>query len=147
MQTPHFVEISAAEWEIMRIVWANNPLTAREIIDTAFQFLNWKEGTIKSLINRLTQKGILVQNTQTKPFLYSATIDQETANYQNLNALMSRICTTKRKEAIEHLIHNHQLSQDQCKELIQLLEKKIASAPLKIECQCHPGQCNCHSCS
>lgn len=147
MSTPHFVEISDAEWEIMRIVWAKGSLTAREIIDTAFQFLNWKEGTIKSLINRLTQKGILIQNTQTKPYLYSASITQDTANYQNLDVLLNRICSTKRKEAIEHLIHNQPLSKSQCQELIQLLEQKLTNAPSQIDCQCHPGQCNCHSCS
>ena len=61
--------ITDAEWEIMRVIWANGQMTSREIIDTIHSISDWKEGTIKTLINRLTQKGFLTQHTDYKPFL------------------------------------------------------------------------------
>lgn len=55
--------ISAAEWEIMRVVWAEGAVTSRQVIDTMLGLSDWKEGTIKSMLNRLTKKGVLTQDT------------------------------------------------------------------------------------
>ncbi len=48
--------ISDAEWQVMRLIWSQPRLTSREIIDQLQQTTSWKEGTIKSLMNRLMQK-------------------------------------------------------------------------------------------
>ena len=50
------LNISDSEWEVMRVLWADAPLTSREIIDRVLDILDWKEGTVKSLINRLINK-------------------------------------------------------------------------------------------
>ena len=64
----NFPEITEAEWELMRILWAHPNSTSREIIEIAQSFLEWKEGTIKSLLNRLTKKGLVTQDTKTRPY-------------------------------------------------------------------------------
>lgn len=44
------ITISEAEWEIMRVVWANVSVTSREVIDLLEDKMDWKESTIKTLI-------------------------------------------------------------------------------------------------
>ncbi|MGX7106357.1 BlaI/MecI/CopY family transcriptional regulator [Hutsoniella sourekii] len=68
--------ITDAEWEVMRIVWAQEGLTSREIIDRAQSVTNWKEGTLKSLINRLVSKNILVNKGQKRPAEYFSSLSQ-----------------------------------------------------------------------
>ena len=137
------ITISSAEWEVMRVVWAKDALTSREIIDTLTNILDWKEGTIKSLLNRLVQKGYLKQDTSVKPMLYQTTISADQALQADLNEIMARSCTKDRGLHIEQLIQHETLSKDQCQILIQLIEEKMKNAPKTVKCQCPPGQCTC----
>ena len=137
------ITITSAEWEVMRVVWAKDALTSREIIDTLTNILDWKEGTIKSLLNRLVQKGYLKQDTSVKPMLYQTTISADQALQADLNEIMARSCTKDRGLHIEQLIQHETLSKDQCQILIQLIEEKMKYAPKTVKCQCPPGQCTC----
>ena len=137
------ITITSAEWEVMRVVWAKDALTSREIIDTLTNILDWKEGTIKSLLNRLVQKGYLKQDTSVKPMLYQTTISADQALQADLNEIMARSCTKDRGLHIEQLIQHETLSKDQCQILIQLIEEKMKNAPKTVKCQCPPGQSTC----
>ena len=64
--------ITAAEWEVMRVVWSTPNISSRQIISTLQNILSWKEGTIKSLISRLVHKGLLLQDSSHKPANYQA---------------------------------------------------------------------------
>lgn len=140
METP---SITQAEWEIMRVVWSYHSLTSREIIQTLSPILKWKEGTIKSLINRLVQKGYLKQNGEQKPMLYSASIDCNTVLQEDLSYLLSKSCNKDRAHHIAHLIETEILTIEDCKTLMHLLETKITKAPESVVCQCPKGQCTC----
>lgn len=136
--------ITDAEWEIMRVIWANGQMTSREIIDTIHSISDWKEGTIKTLINRLTQKGFLTQHTDYKPFLYTANVTEYQANIQSIDKLIDRICTTRRHHTLNHLIQSNELGKNDIAAMIRLLEEKYQTAPEQVRCQCPVGQCNCH---
>ncbi|MBD3949794.1 CopY/TcrY family copper transport repressor [Tuanshanicoccus lijuaniae] len=135
--------ISPAEWEIMRVVWAHHQVTSREILQVFQHILDWKEGTIKSLINRLIQKQLLIQDTSTKPYLYSAAISEEAAMQQELDAILSRCCTKERGKYIHYLLEQQALSKDDCQLIQQTAQDKSNDAPETIACQCRTGQCTC----
>lgn len=136
--------ISAAEWEIMRVVWAERTITSRQIIDTMLQLSDWKEGTIKSMLNRLTKKGILTQDTSVTPFLYASSISLEEATLARTDEVVANTCNLDRASIVHHLIDSNTFSQSQILELIESLQEKLSIAPEKIKCECEPGQCHCH---
>lgn len=135
--------ITPAEWKVMRVVWSQTALTSREIIETLHSILDWKEGTIKSLINRLIQKGYLEQNTSQKPLLYQATISSQQALQNDLSDLMTRSCVKDRGLYIAYLIESETLSIEDCQHLMSLLDAKTKTAPESIPCTCPKGQCTC----
>ncbi|MGX7108720.1 CopY/TcrY family copper transport repressor [Facklamia miroungae] len=137
--------ISDAEWEIMRIVWSHQPLTSRQIIDIANQFSDWKEATIKTLINRLLQKKHLILTGDQKPYHYQATISEKKANQLVLNSFLQRICNLQKAEAISQLLDQTNLSQEDCQQLISQLLIKKQTSPQQLVCNCPSGQCCCHS--
>lgn len=51
------VDITASEWEVMRVVWAKEQTTSATIIKVLSQEMNWKDSTIKTLIGRLKAQG------------------------------------------------------------------------------------------
>lgn len=136
--------ISAAEWEVMRVVWAEEALTSRQIIDTMMSLSDWKEGTIKSMLNRLTKKGVLTQKTTVTPFLYSSSISLEEATLARTDEIMSHTCNLERANVVQHLLESQTFSKAQLLSLMETMQEKLLSAPEKIKCECAPGQCQCH---
>lgn len=53
------MNISDAEWEVMRIIWTLDEVKSSEIIDQLSEKMSWTESTIKTLIRRLVDKGLV----------------------------------------------------------------------------------------
>lgn len=141
---PSELNISDSEWEVMRVLWAQSPLTSREIINRVMEILDWKEGTVKSLINRLVNKENIRKVKTDTVLTYEPTIMEHEANYLKVDGMMDSVCTKERSNVIGHLIDGNTLSQAQIQTLIQQLQEKSQSAPEDVECQCLAGQCHCH---
>lgn len=137
--------ITSAEWEVMRVVWSNEPLTSREIIDILHPLTNWKEGTIKSLTNRLIQKGYLTTNNTRRPFQYKSTLSSQEATITYLNTVLKLQCSKLHGQLLADVITTLSLSQQDCQQLINILTQKQMTAPTELTCHCPKGQCTCHS--
>lgn len=144
MNPTNELNISESEWEVMRVLWAESPLTSREIINRVLDIQGWKEGTVKSLINRLVNKDNIRKVKTETVLTYEPTIMEHQANYLKVDKMMSAVCTKERGNVISHLIEENNLSQDQIQELVDQLQGKLKTAPLEVKCECLPGQCNCH---
>lgn len=73
------INISPAEWEVMRIVWTLGSAGSTEIIHILQQQKQWSESTIKTLLRRQVQKGLLTTTRQGRRFIYTATIAEKDA--------------------------------------------------------------------
>ena len=138
-------QISNAEWEIIRIIWAHPQVTSRAIIDYAVPITGWKEGTIKTLINRLVNKNFIAPMTTTRPYKYEALITEEEATHQEITTIFRRICAKDASRYIARLIADTPIKKDDCQQLIQLISDKMATAPEEVQCSCPKGQCTCQS--
>lgn len=144
MQKTALITISEAEWEIMRVVWANVTVTSRQVIDVLTEKMDWKESTIKTLIGRLVDKEALTTEKEGRRFIYSANISEKETVKNYSEDILSRVCDTKDVLVVEHLVTDAKLSQSDIKNLIELLKEKAKSAPENVPCNCTPGQCDCH---
>lgn len=144
MQTAAPITISEAEWEVMRVVWANQTVTSREVIDVLESKMDWKESTIKTLIGRLVDKEALTTRKEGRRFIYSANISEEATVKSYSEDILSRVCTKQNGQVIEHLIQDAKLSSADIQNLMALLEDKAQTAPAEVACECAPGQCDCH---
>ena len=63
-------KISDAEWEVMKVVWDKSPITANDINDRLAKRHNWDSRTVKTMINRLVNKGALSYDVQGRSYLY-----------------------------------------------------------------------------
>lgn len=64
---PH---ITDAEWEVMKVLWNQSPRTANEVIDAMQDQTEWKPKTIRTLLNRLTQKQALSFTQENRVYAY-----------------------------------------------------------------------------
>lgn len=144
MMTAPQVIISEAEWEIMRVVWAHEEVTSREVIDILKDKMDWSESTIKTLIGRLVDKEALETRKDGRKFIYSANISEKETVQSHSMDLLSRVCDKHNVHIVGQLIEEAALSQSDIENLMLQLQEKMLLAPKEVPCHCALGQCVCH---
>lgn len=144
MMTPTKVSISEAEWEIMRVVWANGAVTSREVIDILESKMAWKESTIKTLLGRLVDKEALETTKEGRKFIYTAKLSEEDTVNDFATDLLSRVCRKDNGKVAYDVVEQAKLSQKDIEQLMALLQEKAFTAPEEVACECAVGQCDCH---
>ena len=71
------IEISNAEWEIMRVIWTLGETTSRQIIEVLSDKKNWKPATTKTLIGRLVSKGYVGTRREGRAYIYYPVIKEQ----------------------------------------------------------------------
>lgn len=137
-------QISSAEWEVMRVVWASEHSTSKEIIEVLERKMEWKPATTKTLIGRLVKKGVLNTDKQGHKFIYSSVLKEAVYVQKASQELLSKICTKKVGKTIALMVEDNTISQKDIEKLEMLLQEKKANAPEEVACQCIQGQCACH---
>lgn len=64
------LEITPAEWQVMRVVWSLRQTTSSQIIEILQKKVDWKPATIKTLLRRLVDKKALSATRQGRGFIY-----------------------------------------------------------------------------
>lgn len=133
--------ISSAEWEVMRVLWAKGQATSSEIIEVLAKKLDWSASTVKTLIGRLADKGYLTSQRQGRGFIYQASLGEDEANFQVLEAVFDKICLTKHSDLLGQFMAKTPMTQADVDKLQALL---AAKEPVdQVVCDCVPGQCAC----
>lgn len=79
------MEISPAEWQVMRIAWTLQKVTSSQVIEILQRKKNWKPATVKTLLRRLVQKKALVTTKQGRYFIYQPCVqEQETIDRKSV---------------------------------------------------------------
>ena len=137
------INISEAEWEVMRVVWNNKETTSKFVIDTLGEEKSWTPSTIKTLLSRLVEKVFLETRKQGNKFLYSAKcVEDECLEILTQNFL-ERICERRTHIIVKNIIETDNLSKSNIDEIIELLQEKRKTAADVITCKCLKGQCSC----
>lgn len=138
------VSITQAEWEIMKVVWANDSVTSRFVLGVLGDTMEWSMSTVKTLLARLVDKEYLTTQKNGKQFIYEALVNEEVAVNTLLEQDLDKICQKKKGRMIYQLIEEQELSEQDIDNLVDLLTVKKRNAPKKLACNCVVGQCNCH---
>ncbi|WP_201781792.1 CopY/TcrY family copper transport repressor [Companilactobacillus tucceti] len=135
------INITDAEWRIMRVIWTLDSATSRELIDILGESMDWKPATIKTLLRRLSDKGIVKTKKDGNKFIYTATMDESDTIDLASKKFFNQVCAKKVGSAIAYLIDNSELTQADVDKIQTSLNAK---EPVEeIECNCIPDGCNC----
>ena len=135
--------ITDAEWEIMRVVWANSEVTSKFVAKVLCEKMNWKQATIKTLLNRLLEKNILRKREIGNKYIYSTDFTEKEVADSYILGTFDKICKTKVGEMIGKVIENSELSFDDLDLILKAVEEKRKTAVKEVLCDCVEGQCNC----
>ena len=132
-------KISDAEWEIMRVVWTLKQATSKEINAVLQEKMDWTQSTIKTILGRLVEKGVLNTEQEGRKFIYTANIEEKEAVGNYTDDIFNRICRKNVGNVVGSIIEDHVLSFDDIQRLEEILEMKKAFAVEEVDCQCTEG--------
>ncbi|MGQ7354138.1 CopY/TcrY family copper transport repressor [Streptococcus suis] len=135
--------ISAAEWQVMRVLWAQPGTTSQEIIQALQEGFDWQATTIKTLLGRLRKKNYLRMAKETSKYHYYPLISEEEHLQGQVELLLATICSTKQGQLVEKLLDTGTFSQKSLENIASKISQLQKTAPESIVCQCLPGQCTC----
>lgn len=137
------VSISAAEWQVMRVVWAHPGSSSQEIVHFLKDGFDWQAATIKTLLGRLRQKGFIQMEKVGTKYRYRPLLSESEHLDNQLHTLLSAICSTKNGQLVEQLLTLGQFSQSDLQKIAEQAQKLKKDAPMELSCHCIPGQCTC----
>ena len=116
------MQISEAESAVMEVLWARSPLAADEIVAALAESRDWQEPTIKTLLNRLLNKGAIEAEMDGRRYLYSPLLQRADWLLQESRGLLDRLFDGRVAPLVAHFSAQRKLSRKDIAELRKLLE-------------------------
>ena len=130
------MQISNAEWRIMKIIWMEGKQTSTDLIAVLSERFDWSKSTIKTLLTRLVEKGCLTREKSSKAFVYSALLKQDQSLDLVVEEVKDKVCSKSIVQVLENLIQESDFTLADLNQLQQVLEEKKAEAVETVPCNC-----------
>ena len=112
---------TAAELEILQVVWRNGPSTVRQV----HHELNPETGytTVLKLMQIMKEKGLLTRDTAERSHVYSATIPEEQTKKGLVRDLLEKAFRGSAKELILQALSAKRASREELAEIRQIIDR------------------------
>ncbi len=126
MTTP---QLSDAEWKVMNAVWARRgPVTARHVLEAVADETGWAYTTVKTLMDRLVDKGVLRATTESNTTQYRPQVPRARALRVAALALADKAFGGAVGPLVHFLIRSETLSPAERDELRRMLADDRSAA-------------------
>ena len=117
------MQISEAESVVMDVLWRTHPLGAEEVVAALADSRHWQEATIKTLLNRLLNKGAIAAEKEGRRYLYSPRLKREDWVQAESRGLLDRLFDGRVAPLVAHFSQHRKLSRKDIAELRKLIEE------------------------
>ena len=118
---------SESEWLIMEILWeSGTPLTSMEVLNRLQGKSDMTLRMVRVLMSRLSQKGLLgftIDENDARVYHYQAIKSKEECLSEKSKRFVNSYFAGNRTNAVAALLHGVTLTDEQIKELEEILEK------------------------
>jgi BlaI family penicillinase repressor len=116
--------ISEAEWQVMKVLWANAPASANEVIAALAGHSNWSHKTIRTLLARLVSKKALTYRKDGRTYLYRPLVDERQCVRAESRSFLERVYDGGLQSMLAAFLEDDELSSEQIDELKRMLDEK-----------------------
>jgi BlaI family penicillinase repressor len=118
------VELTEAEWDIMKVVWEKEPCAAGTVQETLTQTRDRAYSTVKTTMDRMVEKGFLqierIRNLQ----LFKSCISEVDARRGEFRKMLKRAFDGALTPMMQFLIEHEGLSKEEASQLRKLVNIK-----------------------
>ena len=117
------VELTEAEWDIMKVVWEKEPCAAGTVQETLAEGRDRAYSTVKTTMDRMVEKGFLqierIRNLQ----LFRSCISEVDAKRGEFRKMLKRAFDGALTPMMQFLIEHEGLSKEEAAQLRKLVDK------------------------
>ncbi|NMM64809.1 BlaI/MecI/CopY family transcriptional regulator [Clostridium sp. P21] len=117
-------KISAAEWEVMKLLWKENPLTSEKIINSLTNKMNWSTQTVKTFITRLSKKGAISFDKVGRTYNYYPLVSENECIRAENKSFLQKVYDGAVGMLFTKFLEEESLSEKEIEDLEQLLKNK-----------------------
>ncbi len=122
------IELTEAEWAVIKAVWDNEPCTAPAIQEKLFHATQWTYSTARTMLDRMAAKGLLKAEKQGKMTIYRSAVTREQAQRGELLYALKHAFNGALTPMVQCLIEAGQLNAAELAELEALIKSKKKAA-------------------
>ena len=115
-------KIFESEAKVMEIIWAKNPISAKEISMIAAETIGWNKNTTYTVIKKLEAKGFIQR--QDPGFICTPLVSQNQMQKVEAVSLVKRMFGGSRKALFSALLEDEPLSEEEIRALRALIENR-----------------------
>ena len=115
------MQISEAEAQVMDVLWQRHPQGADEVVAALTASTDWAEPTIKTLLNRLLNKGAIEAARDGRRYLYSPVLTRDAWTAQQSEGFVQRMFGGRVAPLVAHFSERGKLSAADVAELKRLI--------------------------
>ena len=130
------MQISDAEWQVMKIIWMQGEQTSTDLIRVLAERFDWSKSTIQTLLARLVEKECLTRKKEGKFFVYSALLTLDQSRDLLVQDIKDKVCSRRMKQLVADLIMECDFTQADLADLETVISEKKASAVVEVKCNC-----------
>ena len=130
------MQISDAEWQVMKIVWMQGEQTSTDLIRVLAERFDWSKSTIQTLLARLVEKECLTRKKEGKSFVYSALLTLDQSRELLVQDIKDKVCSRRMKQLLADLIVGCDFTLADLEDLEAVIFEKKASAVAEVRCNC-----------
>ena len=118
------VELTKAEWTIIKAVWDGEPCTAPEIQERLKKETQWTYSTVRTLMDRMNAKGLLKAEKVRNQTLYRSAVTRKQAQRSELLYTLKNAFNGALTPMVQFLLETESLSDQDLTELESLIKSK-----------------------
>ncbi|CEY29116.1 transcriptional repressor [Streptococcus pneumoniae] len=130
------MQISDAEWQVMKIIWMQGEQTSTDLIRVLAERFDWSKSTIQTLLARLVEKECLTRKKEGKSFVYSALLTLDQSRDLLVQDIKDKVCSRRIKNLLAGLITECDFTQADLEDLGAVISEKKSSAVTEVRCNC-----------
>lgn len=122
------IELTEAEWTIIKAVWEHEPCAAPAIQETLFRKTRWTYSTVRTLMDRMVAKGLLAAEKIHNLTMYRSAVTREQAQRGELHYALRHAFNGALTPLVQCLLDTHDLSAGELARLEALIKERKRSA-------------------
>ena len=122
------VELTEAEWSVIKAVWETEPCTAPAIQEKLFKPTGWTYSTVRTLMDRMVAKRVLKAKKEGKLTIYHSAVTRRQAQHGELFYTLKHAFNGALTPMVQCLLESRDLDAAELEQLESMIAARKKSA-------------------
>jgi BlaI family penicillinase repressor len=122
------IELTRAEWIIIKAIWSTEPCTATAIQEGLQRQTRWSYSTVRTIMDRMVVKGLLTAEKSGKVTLFQSAVTREQAQRGELLYALKHAFNGALTPMVQCLLDEGNVTAEELSDLESLIEAKKKGA-------------------